>query len=1187
MTRLLELSELAIKHKPRIICIQDLFERSDNERKEALTTLFPGYNEHTNSSSSPKLATLTEDSKIQVLEQTEHNIDNLIAILITRVQQANMHDENIVNIYIRPRATTNLVLSALEWIKTHTRNMSRIIMTGDVNSTASVWDEQYGRRELGGSSTEYDKVKADRGKVIKQWIDRWKLTCLNEDQKHTTFTTNSGLISSTDITLVGTKSARKWRKLQTICASNHGHATLMISTPDNSTQQGRPAKTRNTYRLDRISNSHIDAIKLTLGYLATGWDTLKENQIITRMNTLTDNLCAQIQYIQSNIAITKKMRGRSYHKKRAITDTLIQQRTQNIILKLKKLELRRHKAKNSIRTKARLNERKNRLSKKLINRMLSAQLQTHDPTDVWDTWKAADKIDISTIPDSLDIKCKQGLERLAKEKFPSARRNLMTIVRPAETDRIIINKQEVLRAIQKLRNKKYNTPDGIKMSVFYRVISGIPDIMHSIASMSFYTGQIPNKAEFTQGTIIPKKAKGQFRIVHISNPIAAFLESIALARLDYRLELNRLISKNQFGFTALRSRHDLAAKLIEYAQRMKEWGKPTCVVSMDIEGAFDNVNQTTLIEKLNTELKDKPLAKWIASFLNNRKISIHYQGIKTQYRTVCKGVPQGSALGPVLWNFMIHNIEAGMMNSRRNTLLLKYADDIYLATDGNDLSSTQKEIDDFVRTIKQLHLNVRPEKCSYMTMFERRSILGEPELLRINGQDLAKKNSMSILGIRISNDCHIDKNDEHLTNTLARVAHTLNKLKRTGLIRNNKHWRILIDGLINSRTITNYWPLLLINSRDREWLLKIVIKTLKLTFDWPEDTPNKVIKLILDIREPGTTARRMANGRLHLEQGDSYKYLMKNNNEHRITQQRRRYANPETTMNIVQYEQIPRDQLAEEVWYLLEGGKYAALTRITENNIEPTILHSAWYDACPYTNSLVTLTDAARRYDLKRIQLIINGKCSIMQALCNWDNHDQRLIELRELIHRAKWRIIATNGPTHQAFKTTVKQFIKNKGIRTHLGDRVHNVNQWIRSNIEQQSQTQTLEATALKSPDTMDYLIRLLANKQYKMASELERRSNRTRTCKEIEPDYRKWLSLNPAHLNGRCMLMLGGLIKNRRITKDEPATRCHYCKQSWTTPIYALQHRMNTCTYFQHSKTTKLSKEILALTKIAIPNE
>lgn len=1197
-TRLLELSKEASKHQPIIICIQDMFSR--NEQSDTITTLFPGYHEHALEHEQLKLLTLTSTNETKTSSVRTYTDNGIISILATLVQQDNYHEEYIANIYIRPKATAPMVTKALSWLNNNVKNMSRLLLIGDINATGFTWDKSCARTRLDGASNPYMDLKIARGKLIEAWIGTRNLTCLNEDKLQKTYHAASGASgSSIDIAILGSKASRRWKEVSYIKSRDHGHAIMIIKTSNlPQQQQSKHRKTRTIIDINKINNSHIETIKITLkDLLSKCAQTTQANKQIDLMNKITDELCNQVKSIQYSITREQSSGRRMLNKRQAIAKKLNEQRTQSIVNKLKRLERAKSRRCNT-RKRYKVLAKKREMHKKLVNKLLRAQHKNEVELDIWEQWKQIGSSNTLTCESNL-ITSNKDIENVAKTKFPATKRNLCNIATDNSNNPgtlpITINTTETNRAIERLRNKKYNTPEGIRMSVFYAVARQVPEVMHSIAYLSFRTCTVPRKAEFTQGTLIPKKVPGQYRIVHVSNPIAAFLETIALARLEYKLEASKLISENQYGFTALRSRHDLAARLLECTQRNKEWGKSTYIISMDIEGAFDNVNQAMLIQKLGRELNDKALTRWIASFLNNRKISIKYGQLKSQYRTVCTGVPQGSALGPVLWNFTIHDIELSMQkynpDPQNNTTLLKYADDIYMVVENKAIELIQKGIDSFTRAIKDIDLNVRPEKCSYTIMHEHNSVLNQTIHPTINGKAIMKESTINVLGIKLNNECRVNREDRTLIHKLTQTAHTLNKLKRTRIVKSCKQWRTLINGLIISRTISNYWPALINKPSDREWIMKLILKVTKIAFDWPASAPNKPIKLILDLREPMTIINKMVTERLHLEASPSYKYLARLGCKLKANIVRR-YANPDRMLSkVTHYNADNNDTWTKEFWYILEGGRYSAMAKITNDRIEPQYLSSSWYDACSYTNTLTTLSRAASEQTLSNITLLINEKCSILQALHNWDNHDQRIIQLRESINQAGWNIVLVSGEYHKTIKNAVKVQLKESGVQTRPGDLSHSIDEIIRLNTTETRPMgpRTLVSMPEKNPDMMDYLVRLLASKDYLHNAQIERLSNRTTICKSIETDPAKWMRINPNQLKGDHLLMLGGIIKDSKtgkLQKDSPSSYCYFCKEeNLATNKSTLEHRTKDCHHFEYKKEANLIKEIKQLTKIALP--
>ena len=117
--------------------------------------------------------------------------------------------------------------------------------------------------------------------------------------------------------------------------------------------------------------------------------------------------------------------------------------------------------------------------------------------------------------------------------------------------------------------------------------------------------------------------------------------------------------------------------LVRFLEKTKlciDVGGKVGAVMMDLSKAFDCLRHDLLIAKLHAYGFSHDALSLIYSYLHNRQQRVKVNGSFSSWKRLTLGVPQGSVLGPLLFNIYINDL----LLSLNNTDVCNYADDTTL-----------------------------------------------------------------------------------------------------------------------------------------------------------------------------------------------------------------------------------------------------------------------------------------------------------------------------------------------------------------------------------------------------------------------------------------------------------------------------------------------------------------------------
>ena len=156
--------------------------------------------------------------------------------------------------------------------------------------------------------------------------------------------------------------------------------------------------------------------------------------------------------------------------------------------------------------------------------------------------------------------------------------------------------------------------------------------------------------------------------------LSKLIERGVLEQFNDHMTLINGHTTNQSGYKPKHSCETLLIRVTNDIFISLDLSKCTIKILLDLSAAFDTVDHPVLLETLWYELGIRgKVYEWFASFLSNRKQAVVIDGHKSTFKENQYGVPQGSVLGPVLFNVYVRNL-IGVLE-REGYMVHGYADD--------------------------------------------------------------------------------------------------------------------------------------------------------------------------------------------------------------------------------------------------------------------------------------------------------------------------------------------------------------------------------------------------------------------------------------------------------------------------------------------------------------------------------
>ena len=365
-----------------------------------------------------------------------------------------------------------------------------------------------------------------------------------------------------------------------------------------------------------------------------------------------------------------------------------------------------------------------------------------------------------------------------------------------------ITSQDILSEINNIDTKKLGTSLSIPSKMVKIASNTVADYLTVIWNEQVLEqGIFPDELKLAEITPIFKKGDStlakSYRPVSILPCVSKIFKRIMQKQISNYIET--FLSSFLCGYRKGYNSQTALLGLIEKWKKSLDKKGYAGAILMDLSKALDTINHGLLISKLNTYGFGLKSLYIINSYLTNRWQRTKINNDYSSWSLILKGVPQGSVLGPILFNIFLNDIFF-LLNE---TTICNFADDTTPNACDVKLNEVLRRLEHdtalAVCWFDSNFMKLNTDKCFLLVSGNKHESLWA----KVGEDKIWESKSVTLLGIEIDRQL---KFDSHMTNICNKAHRKLTILRRMFRFLTFEKKRILIKTFFDSQF--KYCPLI-------------------------------------------------------------------------------------------------------------------------------------------------------------------------------------------------------------------------------------------------------------------------------------------------------------------------------------------------------------------------------------------